>query len=244
MRCSVIVVGVFAAAIAATAAEPPAATTDEPPGYAPISTFSVVACDPQNEEWGVAVQSRVLAVGSLVPFAKAGAGAIATQSYANTTFGPRGLKRLAEGKSARETVDALIESDEGRDRRQLAIVDAQGRVAHYTGEKCLDYAGAVTGKHFSCQGNILAGEEVLQAMAKAIEETEGPLADRLLAALIAGQAAGGDTRGQQSAALLVVREGAGYGGFGDRMIDLRVDDHEKPIEELGRLLDLRLRRKR
>jgi uncharacterized Ntn-hydrolase superfamily protein len=210
-----------------------------------VATFSIVAADLERQEWGVAVQSRVLAVGSIVPFAEAEVGAIATQSYANTTYGPRGLKMLAEGKSAEEVVKALIDEDPRREVRQLAIVDRQGRIANFTGKECLEWAGAVSGKNYSCQGNILAGESVVQEMAKAFEASEGSLAERLVAALAAGQAAGGDKRGQQSAGLLVVKKGRGYGGFGDRMIDLRVDDHEKPIDELQRLLDLRLgRRKR
>jgi uncharacterized Ntn-hydrolase superfamily protein len=207
-----------------------------------VATFSVVAFDPDAMEWGVAVQSRVLAVGSIVPFAEAEIGAIATQSYANTTYGPRGLTLLKQGLSAQEVVDKLTADDEDREVRQLGVVDAQGRVANFTGKKCLDWAGGVTGEHFACQGNILAEEKVVQEMARAYKETKGPLADRLVAALEAGQAAGGDKRGMQSAGLLVVKKGAGYGGFDDRMIDLRVDDHKQPITELKRLLDLKLGR--
>ena len=213
-----------------------------PPRGNVVATFSIVACDLEKGRWGVATQSRVLAVGSIVPFAKAKVGAIATQSWANTTFGPRGLEVLGEGRTAQETLDALLESDPGRAERQVAIVDRQGRIAHFTGENCLDWAGAVAGDHFCCLGNILESEEVVTAMAKAFQETDGQLADRMVAALAAGQAAGGDRRGRQSAALLVVQDKAGYGGFDDRYIDLRVDDHSHPIEELGRLLDLKLRR--
>jgi uncharacterized Ntn-hydrolase superfamily protein len=207
-----------------------------------VATFSIVAFDPEDKQWGIAVQSRVLAVGSIVPFAEAEVGAIATQSYANTTYGPRGLALLKQGLSAQEIVDKLTGDDADRDVRQLGIVDSQGRVANFTGKKCLDWAGGATGEHFASQGTILAEEKVVQDMAKAYKETNGALADRMLAALKAAQAAGGDKRGMQSAALLVVKKGAGYGGFDDRMIDLRVDDHKEPITELGRLLDLKLGR--
>ncbi|MBI1900725.1 MAG: DUF1028 domain-containing protein [Planctomycetia bacterium] len=207
-----------------------------------VATFSIVACDLEQKEWGVAVQSRVLAVGSIVPFASADVGAIATQSLANTKYGPEGLRMLADGKSAEEVVKALTESDEGRERRQLGVVDREGRAASFTGAKCLEWAGAVSGKNYTCQGNILAGKNVVEDMAKAFEEKEGKLADKMVAALEAGQKAGGDKRGQQSAAILVVRQGAGYAGFDDKLIDLRVDDHATPIDELKRLLDLRLRR--
>ena len=209
-----------------------------------VATFSIVACDLEQKEWGVAVQSRVLAVGSIVPFASADVGAIATQSLANTKYGPEGLKMLADGKSAEEVIKALTEADEGRERRQVGIVDREGRAANFTGSKCLEWAGAVSGKNYTCQGNILAGENVVKDMAKAFEATEGKLADKLLAALEAGQQAGGDKRGQQSAAILIVRKGAGYAGFDDKLIDLRVDDHATPIAELKRILDLRLRRTR
>lgn len=200
-----------------------------------VATFSIVGYDPDAQEWGIAVQSRFLAVGSVVPWAKAGVGAIATQSYANTTFGPKGLELLAQGNSAQEVLDLLIESDPERDKRQVGIVDARGNVASYTGEGCFDWAGGITGQYFTAQGNILVSEETVQAMAKAFMEIEGSLAHRLLEALEAGQAAGGDSRGQQSAALLIVQEGAGYGGFNDVKIDLRVDDHPEPITELKRI---------
>ena len=203
-----------------------------------VATFSIVACDLQRRQWGVAVQSRVLAVGSLVPFGQAEVGVIATQSYANLTYGPRGLALLKQGHSAKEVVEKLVESDPSPELRQVAVVDSQGRVANYTGSACLEWAGSVTGKNFSCQGNILAGPKVADAMATAYKESEGELADRLIAALEAGQEAGGDKRGQQSAAILVLRKDAGYGGFNDRMIDLRVDDHATPIAELRRLVEL------
>lgn len=217
--------------------------TTTPPARGVVATFSIVACDLEAGQWGVATQSRVLAVGSIVPFAKAQVGAIATQSWANTSFGPRGLKMLAAGESAQETLDTLLESDQRREHRQVAIVDREGRVAHFTGNSCSAWAGAKAGEHFVCLGNILAGEPVVNDMVQAFEKTDGQLADRLLAALRAGQAAGGDRRGRQSAALLIVQKRAGYSGFDDRYIDLRVDDNPRPIEELGRLLDLRLGRK-
>lgn len=204
----------------------------------PVATFSIVGYDAETGALGIAVQSKFFAVGSVVPWAAAGVGAIATQSWANTTFGPNGLKFLKSGLSAEQTLERLIAEDPERATRQVGIVDAKGNVANYTGDACNAWAGAVSGKHYTAQGNILAGEEVVKAMGKGFEETEGELADRLMAALFAGQAAGGDTRGQQSAALLVVQEGSGYGGFNDRYIDLRVDDAEKPIEELQRLLEI------
>ena len=202
----------------------------------PVATFSIVGYDPETGALGIAVQSKFFAVGSVVPWAEAGVGAIATQSWANTTYGPNGLKRLKSGLSAEQTLERLVAEDAGRATRQVGIVDANGNVANYTGDECNEWAGAVSGKHYTAQGNILAGEEVVKAMGMAFEETEGELAEKLMAALFAGQAAGGDTRGQQSAALLVVQTGRGYGGFNDRYIDLRVDDAEKPIEELQRLL--------
>ena len=208
-----------------------------------VATFSIVACDLERRQWGVVTQSRVLAVGSIVPFAKAEVGAIATQSWANTTFGPNGLKMLSEAKSAQETLDTLLENDDDREHRQVAIVDRQGRIAHFTGDKCLKWAGAQTGDHYCCLGNILVGKEVVSDMAETFEKTDGSLADRMLAAMVAGQNAGGDRRGRQSTGMLIVQDKAGYSGFDDRYIDLRVDDHPRPIEELGRLLDLRLGRK-
>ena len=209
-----------------------------PAGLPPVATFSIVAYDPDTQELGVAVESRFIAVGAVVPWAKAGVGAVATQSYANTTFGPAGLERLAKGGVPEEILEALLADDDGRDQRQVGIVDAKGRAATRTGKKCLAWAGGVTGPNFAVQGNILTGEGVVTAMAAAFLETKGELADRLLAALQAGQEAGGDKRGKQSAALLVVREGWGYGGFNDRYRDLRVDDHEDPIPELKRIHEL------
>jgi len=203
-----------------------------------VATFSIAAFDPETDSLGVAVQSKFLAVGAVVPWARAGVGAVATQAMANFNYGPRGLQLMAEGRTAEETVEALTSADEDRDHRQLGVVDARGRAATFTGSGCFDWAGGVTGEHYAAQGNILVGRETVEAMAKTYEETGGEFAARLLAALGAGQEAGGDSRGRQSAALLVVREGGGYGGDNDRVIDLRVDDHPGPIEELARLRDL------
>ena len=203
-----------------------------------LATFSIVAHDPANGDLGVAVQSKFIAVGAVVPWAKAGIGAIATQSYANTTYGPHGLALLAEGLSANEALDRLTRDDKDRELRQVGIVSAAGDAAAFTGGECTEWAGHVVGDDYCCQGNILAGAETVRAMAAAFEAATGDLASRLVAALAAGQAAGGDRRGQQSAALLVVREGGGYGGNNDRLADLRVDDHPQPIQELARLLDL------
>ena len=204
----------------------------------PVNTFSIVGYDPNNGDLGIAVQSKFFAVGAVVPWAEAGVGAIATQSWANTTYGPRGLELLKVGLSVQQTLDHLIRDDNGRKTRQVGIIDASGNPANYTGEDCHKWAGAASGKNYTAQGNILAGEAVVKAMGKAFETTEGELADKLMAALFAGQEKGGDTRGQQSAAMLVVRKNGGYSGFNDRYIDLRVDDAEEPIEELQRLLQI------
>jgi len=201
-------------------------------------TFSIVAWDPQNGDLGIAVQSKFLAVGAAVPWARAGVGAIATQAWANLSYGPQGLELLTGGATVQETVATLTAADEGRALRQVGIVDAQGRAASYTGAECTEWAGHIVGEGFACQGNILVSEATIQAMAKAFQEATGPLAERLVAALAAGQAAGGDRRGRQSAALLVVRAGGSYGGYNDRYIDLRVDDHPQPIAELAKLLRL------
>jgi uncharacterized Ntn-hydrolase superfamily protein len=203
-----------------------------------ISTFSIVAYDPETKELGVAVQSKFIAVGAVVPWAKAGVGAVATQAFANTTYGPQALERLAKGEKPDDIVKALTEADDGRAQRQLGIVSAKGESATFTGEKCMTWAGGVKGENYCCQGNILAGEAVVKGMEKAFLETKGVLAERLIAALQAGQDAGGDTRGMQSAALLIVREGWGYGRQSDRYRDLRVDDHAEPIKELKRIYDL------
>lgn len=201
-------------------------------------TFSIVACDQATGELGVAVHSKFLAVGAVVPWAKAGFGAIATQSYANVSYGPEGLALLSQRLSPEEVLERLLQADSERDLRQVGIVDAYGRAAAFTGKQCLPWAGHIVGSGFACQGNILASQKVVESMAEAFVRSPGALAQRLLAALEAGQAAGGDRRGQQSAALLVVKERGGYGGFTDRYIDLRVDDHPKPIAELRRLYEL------
>ncbi len=202
------------------------------------STFSIAARDHATGSFGVAVQSKFLAVGAAVPFASWDAGAIATQAWANTTYGPRGLELLHSGLGAAEVVERLTAEDPGRAHRQLGVVDRTGTAAAYTGAECMDWAGHVLGEGYSCQGNILAGRAVVEAMAEAYEKSQDAFPYRLVSALAAGQAAGGDRRGQESAALLVVRQGAGYSGFNDRAVDLRVDDHPEPISELARILDL------
>jgi uncharacterized Ntn-hydrolase superfamily protein len=213
-----------------------------PPPEDRACTFSIVAYDPERREWGIAVASKYLAVGSAVPWAKAGVGAVATQSYVNVTYGPQGLELLAQGKSAKEAMQALTDADRGQAQRQLGIIDANGEAAHFTGDKCNPWAGGRSGKHYTCQGNLLTGEDVITAMAEAFEKAEGRLAWRMMAALEAGEKAGGDKRGKQSAAILVVRDRGGPNGLNDRAIDLRVDDHEAPVQELARILGLRLRR--
>ncbi len=215
--------------------------TEEPP-RSWVNTFSIAAYDPERKEWGVAVASKYLAVGAVVPWAKAGVGAIATQSAVNISYGPKGLELLEQGKSAAEVVKLLTDEDKGRDFRQLGIVDANGKAASYNGTKCNPWAGSKGGKNYTCQGNLLAGEQVIDAMAKAFEESKGPLAWRLMAALEAGDQAGGDKRGKQSAAILVVRAGAGPNGISDRYLDFRVDDHKDPVPELARILGLRVKR--
>lgn len=212
------------------------------PEPAIANTFSIAAFDPDKKEWGVAVASKYLAVGNAVPWAKAGVGAIATQSLVNVTYGPNGLELLAKGKSAEDALKELTEADKGKESRQLGIVDAKGEVAAFTGKRCNPWAGHKTGKHFTCQGNLLTGEAVVDAMAKAYEETKGPLVWRLMAALDAGDKAGGDKRGKQSAAVLVVKEHSGPNGFGDRYLDYRVDDHANPVPELARIVALRVKR--
>lgn len=198
-----------------------------------------MALDPERGELGVATQSKFLAVGGVVPWAKAGVGAIATQSWANTSYGPRGLELLGRGASPQEALETMLSDDPERESRQVGVVNAQGRAATYTGAECFAWAGGRAGRLYACQGNILAGPETVDAMAETFETTAGrELAERLVAALEAAQAAGGDKRGQQSAAVVVVKEAGGYGGFNDRYLDLRVDDHARPIEELGRLLRL------
>jgi uncharacterized Ntn-hydrolase superfamily protein len=201
-------------------------------------TFSIVAADPEAGDWGVAVASRFPCVGAVVPWAKAGVGAVATQSWANTALGPEGLGLMGEGVSAEEALRRLLDEDEGREDRQVGFVDAAGRAATFTGSRCMAWAGGATGPGFAAQGNILVGEPVVAELARVYAATEGDLCDRLLAALLAGDAAGGDRRGRQSAALLVVREGGGYEGRNDRYIDLRVDDHPEAPHELARLFEV------
>jgi uncharacterized Ntn-hydrolase superfamily protein len=201
-----------------------------------VATYSIVACDSEAGQWGVAVQSKFLAVGAVVPWAEAHVGAVATQAYANPTYGPEGLRLLREGLSADDVLARLTEADEGRDQRQLGIVDAQGRSATFTGSACSDWAGGRTGPAYAAQGNILVSGETVDALAETfVAEAGTPLAERLIACLTAAEAAGGDRRGQQSAAVLVVERGGGYAGLTDRLVDLRVDDHPTPIEELRRL---------
>ncbi len=203
-----------------------------------IATFSIVGFDADKLEWGVGVASRFLAVGAYVPFARAGAGAIATQALANLAYGSEGLALLAGGMSAAEALQALTDADGGRDERQVGMVDAHGAAATYTGTACMEWAGGITGPGYAAQGNILSGPEVVEAMGRAFESEPGELGQRLYAALLAGDSAGGDRRGRQGAALKVVRAGGGYGGFNDVVMDLRVDDHPTPVAELGRLMAL------
>ena len=204
-----------------------------------VATYSIVACDLDAGQWGVATQSKFLAVGSVVPWAEAQVGAVATQSYANPRYGPDGLALLRQGLSAEETAKRLTDADDGRDQRQLGIVDARGNAATFTGGDCHDWAGGRTGEGYAAQGNILVSAETVDALAKTFEATRGkPLVERLLDCLDAAQAAGGDKRGQQSAALLVVEKDGGYAQLSDVVVDLRVDDHVRPLEELRRIYGL------
>jgi uncharacterized Ntn-hydrolase superfamily protein len=200
-----------------------------------ISTFSIVARDPQTGEIGVAVQSKFVAVGSVVPYAKAGIGAVASQAWGNPRYGTIGLELLASGKSALEAIDLMTSADPHRNSRQLAIIATEGNASVFTGSECLKWAGGKYGANYAVQGNILTGPEVIEAMGKAFEDNNGTLAERMIASLYAGQKAGGDKRGRQSAALFIVRKGWGYGGLTDRFRDLRVDDHPTPIKELERI---------
>jgi len=204
-----------------------------------IATYSIVACDLEAQQWGVSVQSKFLSVGSVVPWAEPHVGAVATQAYANPRYGPNGLQLLREGLSAQEVVDRLTGEDEGRDHRQLGIVDGKGNAATYSGRECMDWAGGRTGTNYAAQGNILISAETVDALAETFESSAGrPLADRLIDCLAAAQAAGGDSRGQQSSALLVVQRDGGYAGMSDVVVELRVEDHERPIEELRRIYTL------
>src|SRR2546421_4285716 len=203
-----------------------------------VATYSIAACDPEAGQWGVATQSKFLGVGSVVPWAEPGAGAIATQAYANPRYGPDGLALLRDGLSAEEVVERLTSADDGRDHRQVGVVDGQGRAASYTGSECMEWAGGRTGDCYAAQGNILVSAETVDAIAETFESSSGPLATRLLDCLDAAQAAGGDRRGQQSAALLIVEKDGGYAGLSDVVGELRVEDHERPLEELRRLYGL------
>ena len=203
-----------------------------------IATYSIAACDLDAGQWGVATQSKFLAVGSVVPWAEPHVGAIATQAYANPRYGPEGLSLLREGLSAEEVVQRLTAADEGRDQRQLGIVDREGRSASFTGAECLEWAGGRTGPCYAAQGNILVSAATVDAIAETFESSKGTLAERLLDCLDAAQAAGGDRRGQQSAALLVVEQDGGYAKLSDTIVELRVEDHELPLEELRRLYRL------
>jgi uncharacterized Ntn-hydrolase superfamily protein len=207
-----------------------------------VATYSIAACDLEARQWGVAVQSKFLAVGAVVPWAEPDVGAIATQAYANPSYGPNGLALLREGLSASEVVERLTAADDGRDDRQLGVVDAHGGSASWTGPGCNDWAGHRTGPGYAAQGNILVGEETVAALAATFEANpQLPLVQRLLECLAAAQAAGGDRRGQQSASVLVVERNGGYASLSDVLVDLRVDDHEHPIEELHRIYGLHRR---
>jgi uncharacterized Ntn-hydrolase superfamily protein len=203
-----------------------------------LSTYSIVAADPNANEVGVAVQSKFLASGALVAWARGGVGAVATQAFAEVTYGPRGLDLLESGLSPQKALDSLLEGDDARGKRQVGIVDAAGRSASFTGDDCFGVAASLTGPNYACQGNILSSEQVVPAMAEAFESTPGPLAERLVEALRAAQRAGGEQRGMESAGLLVYKPNGGYGGNHDRYIDLRVDHHDDPIEKLALLLSL------
>src|SRR6266540_463802 len=204
-----------------------------------VATYSIVAFDPEARRWGVATQSKFLAVGSVVPWAEAEAGAVATQAYANPQYGPDGLALLRQGVAAEEVVRRLTEADDGRETRQLGVVDAEGRAATFTGGECHDWAGGRTGDGYAAQGNILVSAATVDALAEAFEATRGrQIAERLIDCLAAAQEAGGDRRGQQSAALLVVEKDGGYAKLSDVLVDLRVDDHPRPIEELRRIYAL------
>ena len=203
-----------------------------------VATYSIAACDLEAGQWGVATQSKFLAVGSVVPWAEPGVGAIATQAYANPRYGPEGLALLREGLSAEEIVARLTSADEGRAHRQVGIVDGKADSATFTGSECFEWAGGRTGPCYAAQGNILVSGETVDAIAETFENSTGPLAERLLNCLDAAQAAGGDRRGQQSAALLVVERDGGYAGLSDEVVDLRVDEHPRPLDELRRIYGL------
>jgi uncharacterized Ntn-hydrolase superfamily protein len=205
-------------------------------GWPVVATYSIAACDLEAGQWGVATQSKFLGVGSVVPWADPQVGAVATQAWANPRYGPDGLALLREGLSADEVVERLTSADDGRDHRQLGVVDGKGGGATFSGAECMDWAGGRTGPCYAAQGNILVSAETVDAIAETFEATAGrPLAERLLDCMDAAQAAGGDRRGQQSSALLVVERDGGYAGLSDSVVDLRVDEHERPLQELRRI---------
>jgi uncharacterized Ntn-hydrolase superfamily protein len=214
-----------------------AAPMPRPPSRV-FGTFSIVAWDENRAEWGIAVQSRFISVGALVPWGRAGVGALATQALTNASYGPDGLRLLREGLTADEVVRRLTAADPDREQRQLGVVDGKGGAAAHTGRQCPDWAGHEVGDGFTCQGNILFSSEVVRAMARTFETTPGDLPERLIAALVAGQREGGDRRGMQAASMLVLKDQGGYGGTLDRWIDIRVDDHPSPIEELQRIFQI------
>lgn len=203
-----------------------------------LSTFSIVGFDKETGDLGVAVASKFIAVGAIVPWVKANVGAIATQAYANPLYGSMGLRLLERGYSAKKVVELLTSQDPLREQRQVGVVDAKGESASFTGRECYPYAGHLVGDGYAVQGNILVGPEVLEAMASAFENTRGELVDKLIKALEAGDKAGGDRRGKQSAAIIVVREKGGYGGLSDKYVDIRVDDHQEPVKELMRIFEI------
>lgn len=199
-------------------------------------TFSIVAYDPAEKSWGVGVASKFLGVGGVVNWAQAGAGAVATQAFCKVSFGREGLALMAQGKSAQETLEALLAGDPKREHRQVGVVDRSGSAAAHSGSDCYNWAGHIVGEGFSCQGNILAGKQVVAAMADAYKAAKGELSDRLVAALLAGDDAGGDRRGKQGAGVLVVKDGGGYGGDTDRYLDARIDDDPEPVKRLQKLV--------
>lgn len=205
-----------------------------------LNTYSVVAYDPATKSWGVAVASKWLAVGSLCAYARAGAGAIATQAFTNVSFGPRGLDLLESGMSSEDVIGTLLKDDSERESRQLGVVDKTGHAATYTGKKCLQWAGGFAENGIAVQGNTLTGENVVRALHENANVVGDTFAKQLHSALVAGEMAGGDSRGKQSSALLIVKAGSGLDGKSDRVVDLRVDDHQTPVQELGRLLELHL----
>lgn len=229
-------IAVFFGLIFATA--PLFSQGEEKSGHPPANTFSIVAIDPETGELGIAVQSKIVAVGAVCAWGSADSGVVATQAFANVRYGTLGQQLLKMGLAPEQVIGLMTEHDPLKDERQVALIDPRGRVAAFTGEKCIDWAGHKLGDGYSVQGNLLTGPEVIDAMAEAFETTEGLLAERLIAALRAGQEKGGDKRGKQSAALLIFREGWGYGRLNDRFRDIRVDDHEEPIEELARVYEL------